>query len=269
MALTIDDLRVVREELYGARTKWYDIGLALHVKVTTLDSIEGQFDNHSDKLREALKVWLKTAKQPSWQDIVAVLESPVVGEAKLASDIKTKHCATEETGEASGPMMREAKRLKTTDTQLETLKEENRELRTRDQESQRRMYSTLQQELLDTHRRIDTLQQEIRESQEHRHTLQQELQESKKHRDTLQQELQESKKHRDTLQQELQESRSQIEVLKHQVEEKSQQQQSTEQNLLKSLLEHEQTIRELRANNQKLNQQLQQYRMRTLLPLRN
>ena len=111
MALTVDHhLGVVREELFKARTKWYDIGLALKVPVTTLDSIEGQFGNHSDKLRETLKIWLKTATEPSWQDVVGVLKNPVVGEPKLASYIEAKYCTTAETGQASGPTTHEVQK---------------------------------------------------------------------------------------------------------------------------------------------------------------
>ena len=104
MALTVDHhLGVVREELFKARTKWYDIGLALKVPVNTLDSIklDVQFGDHSDKLRETLKVWLKTAAEPSWQDVVGILKRPVVGEPKLASDIEAKYCTTAETGRDS------------------------------------------------------------------------------------------------------------------------------------------------------------------------
>ena len=39
MALTVNQLGTVRAELYDACTKWYDIGLALDVPVTTLDSV--------------------------------------------------------------------------------------------------------------------------------------------------------------------------------------------------------------------------------------
>ena len=110
MALTVDHhLGIVRAELFKARTKWYDIGLELKVPTTTLDSIkfDVQFGNHSDKLLETLKIWLKTATEPSWQDVVGVLKSPVVGEPKLASDIEAKYCTTAETGQASGPTMPE------------------------------------------------------------------------------------------------------------------------------------------------------------------
>ena len=93
MALTVDHLRIVRAELFQDCTKWYDIGLELKVPVNTLDSTKGQFVNHSDKLQETLKVWLKTATEPSWKEVVGVLKSAVVGEPKLASDIEAKQSA--------------------------------------------------------------------------------------------------------------------------------------------------------------------------------
>ena len=159
MALKIEYLGDVRAELYEVRTKWYDIGLALKVSVTTLDSIEGQFDNHSDKLREILKVWLKTATQPTWQDVVGVLKSPVVGEAKLASDIEAKHCTTAETGQASGQAIPEVQQpqLTTRATELHTLQQalqDSRELRIKDQQDSRRRILTLQQELQDSQRQF-------------------------------------------------------------------------------------------------------------------
>ena len=143
---------VIRAELFETRTKWYDIGLALKVSVTTLDSIGGQFDNHSDKLREALKVWLKTATEPTWQDVVDVLKSPVVNEPKLASDIEAKHCNTTETstGQTSGQMMSEVQQpqLTTRYTELHTLQQalqDSRELRIKDRQ------------LLDSQRQIEQL----------------------------------------------------------------------------------------------------------------
>ena len=175
MALTVDHLRIVRAELFKACTKWYDIGLELKVPVNILDSIEGQFGNHSDKLRETLQIWLKTATEPSWQDVVGVLKSPVVGEPKLASDIESKYCTTAETAQASGPMMPEVQQphLTTRGTELHTLQQalqDSRELRIKDQQLQdsRRHIHTLQQEL-------QTKDQQLQDSQRHIHTLQQEL----------------------------------------------------------------------------------------------
>ena len=189
MALNIDHLGDVRAELYEARTKWYDIGLALKVPVTTLDSIEGQFDNHSDKLREALKVWLKTAREPTWQDVVGVLKSRVVGEPKLASDIEAKHCTTAETGQASGQTIPEVQQpqLTTRVTELQQALQDSRELRIKDQQDSQRRTDTLQQEL-------QTKDQQLQDSQRLTHTLQQELQDSQRLTHTLQQELQDSQR---------------------------------------------------------------------------
>ena len=113
MTLAVNDLCVVHAELFQALTKWYDIGLALKVPVPTLDSIGGQFNNYSDKLREALKVWLKTAREPTWQDVVGVLKSPVVGEPKLASDIEAKHCTstTPESGQTKPEVQQPQRRV--------------------------------------------------------------------------------------------------------------------------------------------------------------
>ena len=160
MALTVDHLRTVRAELFQACTKWYDIGLELRVPVNTLDGIklDGQFGNHSDKLRETLKVWLKTATEPSWQDVVGVLKSPVVGEPKLASDIGAKYCTTAETGQASGLTMPEMQ----------------------PQRKRYRATDPIQQALENSQELLQFKDQQLRDSQRHMHTLQQELQESQR-----------------------------------------------------------------------------------------
>ena len=102
MALSINDLGSVRKELFDASPKWYDVGLELKVSVTELDNIGDQFRNNRDRLREALKVWLKTATEPTWQDLVKVLKSPVVGESNLAIKIEAEHNTTaEESGRAA------------------------------------------------------------------------------------------------------------------------------------------------------------------------
>ena len=91
MELSINDLGMVWETVYEARTKAYEIGLILKVVVDTLDSIDERYDDSSDKLREVLKTWLRTAPKPTWQDILDALRSRVVGQSKLARDIEAKH----------------------------------------------------------------------------------------------------------------------------------------------------------------------------------
>ena len=103
MALSTEDLHAVHTAVFEARTKWYNIGLGLKVALDTLDSTDAQFHNLGDKLRETLKIWLKTATEHSWQDIVGVLKGRVVDEPSLASDIEDKYC----TARASGQTMPE------------------------------------------------------------------------------------------------------------------------------------------------------------------
>ena len=103
MELSINDLGMVWETVYEARTKAYEIGLRLKVPVDTLDSIEGQYRDPGEKLREVLKTWLKTAPKPTWQVILDALSSRVVGQPKLARDIEAEHkrCFTVEAARVS------------------------------------------------------------------------------------------------------------------------------------------------------------------------
>ena len=170
--LSINNLHEVRAAVFNARAKWYDIGLALEVPVTTLDSINGQFDNHSDKLREMLKVWLKTATKPAWKDILDALKSPVIGEPTLASKIVAKHCTTAETGQASGQRLSKVQlpQQPAVDEQLQNpqqVLQNSRELRIEDQDSQRRI-DTLQQELQESQRQNQQLTHQLEEKQ---HTI--------------------------------------------------------------------------------------------------
>ena len=92
MALTIDDLGTVLNELFDIRAKWYNIGLLLNVPVGTLESIDQQHCEDSSKLRQTLMVWLKIAAQQKWQTIVEMLRSRTIGEQRLASEIEAKRC---------------------------------------------------------------------------------------------------------------------------------------------------------------------------------
>ena len=101
MALSIDDLGLIQEELIDACVNSYNIGLQLKVPVGKLDSIKVEYSKPSDQLRETLKAWLKTATHHKWQTIVDALRTRAVGEPKLASDIEAKYCQGTP-GQASG-----------------------------------------------------------------------------------------------------------------------------------------------------------------------
>ena len=93
--LSVNDLGVVMEELNNVSAKWYNIGLQLEVIVGTLDAIEKQYSDPTDRLRKTLTSWLQTCvPPPTWTNIVEALKSSVVGEARLAADLEQKYCSS-------------------------------------------------------------------------------------------------------------------------------------------------------------------------------
>ena len=90
VVLTVNDLGVVQEELYGARTHWYNIGL----KVDTLDTIRITCSGEpSECFREVLKRYLqRVTPLPSWRSLVEALRSPTVDQPQLAEKVERKYC---------------------------------------------------------------------------------------------------------------------------------------------------------------------------------
>ena len=96
--LGVDDLCVVQEELYVARTRWYNLGLKLGLKPDVLDAIETQCSENPDKcFRETLKDYLKTVT-PSWRALVEALRSPIVNQPQLAEKVENKYCSAWQPG---------------------------------------------------------------------------------------------------------------------------------------------------------------------------
>ena len=62
--------------------------------MSTLDSSRFQYRHRGDLLREVLRTWLTTSKNPTWGALVEALKSPVVGEARLAMELQQKYCSS-------------------------------------------------------------------------------------------------------------------------------------------------------------------------------
>ena len=95
--LTSDDLGCVLEGVLDAAAQWYNLGLKLKVRTTTLDSIQEDFTATQHRLREMLKAWLNTGDNPSWKTLIDALRSPLVGASQLAAALETKYCPVERT----------------------------------------------------------------------------------------------------------------------------------------------------------------------------
>ena len=149
MALNIDDLGTVLEELFSIRAKAYNIGLVLKVPVVTLDTIFSQFVDLTDKLRETLKAWLKMASQQKWQTIVEALRA--VGDPNLASDIETKYCACQGTIVPLGQASEQAMQIQEVERQMQQL----------GKPKQRQFFSPEKSQ-----KTVDQLEQKIQEGQQ-------------------------------------------------------------------------------------------------------
>ena len=77
------------DQLYPARAKWYNLGLALGQHPDDLDAIKQQCNAAPDEcLREMLKVWLSTQENPHKEDITKALKVPSVGYPALANALE-------------------------------------------------------------------------------------------------------------------------------------------------------------------------------------
>lgn len=95
--LTEDDLGEVLEQVFPASSKWYNIGLGLRVKTSSLERIKARYDDPADCLREAIKEWLQTSCSPlTWSNVSDALRKQVVRQDSLANKIEKLYCHTEE-----------------------------------------------------------------------------------------------------------------------------------------------------------------------------
>ena len=96
--LEVEDLSLVHYELYDARSKWYDLGMKLGLKVDVLARINCcmswlvmrrfSMRSSSDCLREVLQHWLQSSPCPTWEDVCAALRSYSVREYQLAQQLE-------------------------------------------------------------------------------------------------------------------------------------------------------------------------------------
>ena len=85
--LTVKDLKKVRDLVFSARVKWYDIGLELNIDPGTLDSIRYQYQDPKDCLTEMLKEWLKNIEPlPTYKGLAKALSARAVRETALAKE---------------------------------------------------------------------------------------------------------------------------------------------------------------------------------------
>ena len=92
--LGIADLATILNDTFPCRAKWYNVGIQLRVDVGTLDCVKVQYDDPGDQLREVVKTWLMSSKNPTWGGLITALKSPVIDESLLARELQQKYCSS-------------------------------------------------------------------------------------------------------------------------------------------------------------------------------
>jgi len=90
--LSENDLAAVQRKLFAVRTEWYNLGLELGQRPSTLDSIAAKHSSDPAQcFRQVLKLWLNGVNSPpTWQEMVNALKSPTVAQHQLAKQIQTE-----------------------------------------------------------------------------------------------------------------------------------------------------------------------------------
>ena len=91
--LGIDDLGKVFGAVRDARSKWYNVGLALSVSASDLDAIKSRHRGDPDDcLRETLSVFLRrSTPKPTWTQVADAMASHAVGFQYLVKRLPTQN----------------------------------------------------------------------------------------------------------------------------------------------------------------------------------
>ena len=102
MELKEEDLSDVQDELWDARSKWYNIGLRLGIPASDLDVIKNDGDDTEARFRSMLLKWLREGKNCTWVALIKALSSPSVGQPMLAKSIQQNRSSEKASAESKG-----------------------------------------------------------------------------------------------------------------------------------------------------------------------
>ena len=70
--------------------KWDSIGLLLGLSADELETIRANHDTVEQRLRKVLQKWHDRTPHPTWEEVIAALKSPLVGDPALAEKLESK-----------------------------------------------------------------------------------------------------------------------------------------------------------------------------------
>lgn len=87
----IPELIDLLNDLHGKATKWYDIGIQLHLSTEELDAIRYDCKDVNECFRNMLTKWRSKAHPPpTWRTLIAALKTRAVDEQVLAEELEIK-----------------------------------------------------------------------------------------------------------------------------------------------------------------------------------
>ncbi len=93
LGLGTSDLQLIYGALFEVRAKWRPIGLELRLTPGTLDAIEQDKSNTSNRLEAVLLHWLRVTRGATWKQVIDALRSALIGEIQLAEKLELKYCS--------------------------------------------------------------------------------------------------------------------------------------------------------------------------------
>ena len=69
---------------------WHDLGVQLHVPLSTLKRIERENPTESRRLTEVIQYWLNNEVATSWEKVIEALER-MTGHKNIVTAIRTKY----------------------------------------------------------------------------------------------------------------------------------------------------------------------------------
>ena len=85
---------MVQNDLWNARTRWRNLGDALGIHASSIDTIAIRYrEDPADCFREMLSEWLRGGSVPprTWSTIVAALKTETVDLGSIAEEIERKY----------------------------------------------------------------------------------------------------------------------------------------------------------------------------------
>ena len=91
--MTLEDLKTVQSDLWDVRSKWYNLGIQLDMKIEDLEAIKEKNSNNPDQcFTDCITCWLRRSDPlPTWVALLKALKEHTVGFQTLAQDVERKH----------------------------------------------------------------------------------------------------------------------------------------------------------------------------------